>query len=273
MKKFEGLLFVTDLDGTLIGNDGTISKENLDAIEYFKAEGGIFSFITGRLPFGARHIYEIVKPNAPCGCINGGGIYDYEKEEFLWQKELPKSALDLVEYVDVNLPPMGIEVNLHEKIYFCKKNASTENHRLTEKFPDLTCHYRDVKEPIAKILFADENEENIITLMEMLEHHPRTEEFDFIRSHKEYYEILPKGISKGNLVIRLADILNIDIKKTIAAGDNDNDVSMLERAYIGVAVANASDNAKTAADYITVSNDENAIAKIIGDIENGSIIV
>ncbi len=271
MKKFEGLLFVTDLDGTLIGNDGTISKENLDAIEYFKAEGGIFSFITGRLPFGARRIYDIVKPNAPCGCINGGGIYDYEKKEFLWSAELPKSALDLAEYVDINLPPMGIEVNLHEKIYFCKKNASTENHRLTENFPDLSCHYRDVKEPIAKILFADDNEENIITLMKMLEHHPRAWEFDFIRSHREYYEILPKGISKGKLVIRLAEILGIDAKKTIAAGDNDNDISMLECAHVGIAVSNASDGAKKAADYVTVSNEESAIAKIINDIETGKM--
>ena len=118
MKKFDGMLFVTDLDGTLIDDSGNISKENLDAIEYFKSEGGKFTFITGRLPFGARRIYEIVKPNAPCGCINGGGIYDYEREKFLWSMELSKSVLDMVEYVDINLPPMGIEVNLHEKIYF-----------------------------------------------------------------------------------------------------------------------------------------------------------
>lgn len=271
MNKFEGLLFVTDLDGTLIGSDGNISKENLDAIEYFKSEGGIFTFLTGRLPFGARRVYDIVKPNAPCGCINGGGIYDYEKEVFLWSAELPKSALDLVEYVDVNLPAMGIEVNLHEKIYFCKKNASTENHRLTENFPDLSCHYRDVKERIAKILFADENEENILKLIEMLENHPKSGDYDFIRSHKEYYEILPKGVSKGDLVVRMAKILGIDAKKTIAAGDNDNDISMLESAHVGVAVANASESAKKAADYITVSNEESAIAKIIDDIENGKI--
>ncbi len=269
MKKFEGLLFVTDLDGTLLRDDRTISEENLSAVEYFKSEGGIFTFLTGRLPSGARSIYDIVKPNAPCGCINGGGIYDYEAERFLWSAELPKTALDLVEYIDVNLPPMGIEVNLHEKIYFCKKNASTEGHRLAENFPDLTCHYRDVKEPIAKILFADKNEENILTLAEMLTKHQLSENFDFIRSHKEYYEILPKGVSKGDLVLRLAGLLKIDASKTIAAGDNDNDTSMIKSARVGIAVANASESAKKAADYVTVSNEDNAIAKIIEDIENG----
>ncbi len=269
MGKFDGLLFVTDLDGTLVKDDKTISKKNIEAIEYFKKEGGIFTFLTGRLPHGAIRVYEWIKPNAPCGCINGGGIYDYKTNKFLWSVELPKSALELVEYVDVNLPSVGIEVNLHDKIYFCKKNASTERHRNNEGYPDLSCHYRDVKEPIAKILFAEEKEETITRLMEMLRKHPSSGEFDFIRSHEEYYEILPKGVSKGRLVEKLAELLNIDIKNTIAAGDNNNDISMFESAGIGIAVLNASEAAKQAADYVTVSNEEDAIARIIEDIERG----
>ena len=47
MKKFEGILMVTDLDGTLLRNDKSISEENLKAIEYFKSNGGIFAFVTG----------------------------------------------------------------------------------------------------------------------------------------------------------------------------------------------------------------------------------
>ena len=51
MKKFEGCLICTDLDGTLFRSDKTVSKENIDAIEYFKSEGGYFTFVTGRMPF------------------------------------------------------------------------------------------------------------------------------------------------------------------------------------------------------------------------------
>lgn len=273
MKRFDGLLFITDLDGTLLRNDLTISEENLKAIEYFKSEGGIFTFITGRLPYGAKDVYETVKPNAPCGCLNGGGIYDYEKEEFLWSEELPKTVFDLVEYIDKNLPTIGIEVNLHNKIYFCKKNASTENHRLNENYPDLICHYRDVKERIAKILFADDNEDNIFKLISMLKEHPQFADFGFVRSHREYCEIIPKGVNKGNLVAKLAELLKIDASKVIAIGDNDNDVEMLDAAHVSIVVSNATEKAKKAADYITVSNEENAIAKVIEDIEIGRIVI
>ena len=76
MGKFDGILICTDLDGTLLGSDRKISKENIEAIEYFKSEGGLFTFITGRMPCLVNDIYNAIKPNAPFGCINGGGIYD-----------------------------------------------------------------------------------------------------------------------------------------------------------------------------------------------------
>lgn len=262
MKNFEGLLLVTDLDGTLLKNDKSISKENLEAIEYFKANGGKFTFITGRLPVGSKRIYNIVKPNAPIGCINGGGIYDWENEKLLWHMALCDEALFLAEYVDKNMPTMGIELNAFDKIYFCKKNRAVEQHRKNENFEDIICHYTEVEEPVSKILFADDPKE-VDKLVELLAKYAESEMYDFIRSDPKYYEVLPKGSSKGNLVVKIAQMLGVDIKNTIAVGDNDNDVSMLKMAGRGYAVSNASDNAKAAADFITVSNEESAIAKVI----------
>lgn len=68
MGKFDGILMCTDLDGTLLRNDKSISQENLAAMEYFKAEGGWFTFITGRMPHYAMYICDAVKPNVPFGC-------------------------------------------------------------------------------------------------------------------------------------------------------------------------------------------------------------
>ena len=271
MKKFEGILIATDLDDTLLRDDKTISRKNKEAIEYFKQNGGLFTFITGRPPVIMGDIYNEVQPNAPIGCFNGGGIYDMVKKEYVWKQPLDIKALGMVEYIDKNLPGMSIQICGFENSYFCKMNDSLIRHRDVAGFPDLRCHYYDVKEAIAKVLFAHDDEKELFKLRDMLNSHPLAEEFDFIRSHSEYYEILPKGMSKGNLVIKLADILGIDMKRTVAIGDNDNDASMIACSGTGLAVANASEAAKSVADIVTVSNNDDAIAKLIFDIDKGNI--
>ena len=65
MKKFEGMLFCTDLDGTLYSDDKTVSKENLDAIQSVKSAGGLFPFITASVPTTATESYHTIRPNAP----------------------------------------------------------------------------------------------------------------------------------------------------------------------------------------------------------------
>ena len=96
MGKFDGILLCTDLDGTLYSDDKTVSRENLDAIEYFKSEGGLFTFITGRPPVTAVDICKTIHPNAPYGCFNGGAIFDPAKNEYLWSMDLPRDAEELV---------------------------------------------------------------------------------------------------------------------------------------------------------------------------------
>lgn len=269
MKKFEGILICTDLDGTLLSSDDTVSKENLDAVEYFKSEGGIFTFITGRMPFFATSIYNLIKPNAPFGCINGGGLYDPTEKKYLWAQELPAEAIDLVEYADKSIDGIGIQINTFEKVYFCRENSAMERFRRITGSPNITCHYREVTEPIGKVVFGDENEESIDRLKELLNSHPMADRFDFIRSEKTLYEILPKNINKGSVLPKLAEHMHISMDRTVTIGDYNNDVGMLRAAKVGVAVANATAEAKKAADYITVSNDEHAIARVISDIENG----
>ena len=67
--------------------------------------------------------------------------------------------------------------------------------------------------------------------------------------------------------------MGVDKNKTITLGDYDNDISMLKAAKFGVAVSNACEKAINAADFVTVSNEENAIAKVINDIEKGKFLI
>ena len=269
MKKFDGMLFCTDLDGTLYRDDKTVSRENLDAIEYFKAEGGRFTFITGRPPVIAVEICDLIRPNAPYGCFNGGGIYDPAAGEYLWSLELPRDVMELVRAVDEALPEVGIQYNTRKGVYFNKDNAALQRFRDLTGLPNLSCHYSQVEEGAVKIIFAHLEEEEIARVTKLLHHHPRAAEFDFIRSEKSLYEILPKGVSKGGVLRKMAELLGIEMKNTVAVGDYNNDVSMIREARLGFAVANAVDEAKDAADHITVSNNDHAIARIIDGLDRG----
>lgn len=271
MKKFDGILICTDLDGTLLKNDKTISKENLDAIEYFMSEGGYFTFITGRMPYFVGSILSKVKINAPFGCINGGGLYDPVLNKYIWKQEIRSDVCELVAYVDNNMTDIGIQINCFDKLYSVRENEAMEDFRRVTGVTKIVCDVNGTGEPIAKILFADKREEQIARVKELLDAHPRSADFDYIRSEKALYEILPKGISKGSVLPRLAEYLGIDMRRTVAVGDYNNDISMLKSAGVGIAVANATPEAKAAADLVTVSNEENAIAKIISDIECGII--
>lgn len=273
MGKFDGILICTDLDGTLLKNDKTISSENIEAIEYFKKCGGLFTIVTGRMPQTAFDICKEARINAPFGCINGGGLYDYYMDEYIWKLGLDDGFYELIELIDEKLPNVGIQVNTFNNIYFSKENSIMELFRQITKTPNIVKKYDEIEKPIAKILFGIETEEEMKKAIEILNNHPLAEKFDFIRSEKSLYEILPKGIGKGTAILKLCEYLNIDVNKTIAVGDYDNDISMFKAAGVGIAVKNACKEALAAADYITVSNEESAIAKVIYDLEKGKYIL
>ena len=272
MGKFDGVLICTDLDGTLYKKDKTVSPENKEAIEYFKKEGGAFTFITGRMPYYSQDAYNAVCPNVPFGCINGGGLYDGAAGEYIWKISLPKEALELVRFVDERFSGVGIQLTTFNKTYFAKENDVTVAFRRITGIPEISCDYKSFSEPIGKILFCTADEGEITALRDALASHELASKFTFIRSERTLFEILPLGSNKGVALGKLAEYLSIDMKRTIAVGDYDNDVAMLKAAGCGVAVANASKAALDAADVVTVSNEQHAIAKIIYDIESGKLL-
>ena len=271
MGKFDGILICTDLDGTLYRNDGSISNENKQAIEYFKSEGGLFSIITGRVPHYAKEAYNAVKPNVPFGCTNGAGVYDGEKEEYVFTLDIHESIMDLVDYVEKTFPNVGIIVSTLYKTYFSRANDVVKKFIKRTKLPYYALHHRDVKGPIAKVLLGTDNSEEMATVQKAVINHPLASNFTFLHSEKVLFDILPKGTHKGVAIEKLIEYLKVDKNKTIAVGDYYNDLGMFKVARYGIAVKNACKDALDAADIVTVSNEEHALAKIISDIENGKI--
>lgn len=269
MKKFTGVLFCTDLDGTLYADDKTVAQEDLAAIDYFRAEGGLFTFITGRPPQIATDICRTIRPNAPYGCLNGAGIFDPATQQYLFTQPLAPQALPLIRAVEEQMPDVGIQINTSGGIYFCRDNVAMEWFRRITGAPNLVCQYDAPPEPILKVVFSQTEEERMQALIRLLHAHPLAQHCDFIRSEKYLYEILPRGASKGGVLSKMAALLSVRPERTIAVGDYNNDVSMLQAAGLSFAVANAVPEAKAAADHITVSNNAHAIAAIIDGLDRG----
>ena len=270
MKKFEGVLFCTDLDGTLYADDKTVSAENLQAIDYFRSEGGLFTFITGRVPCISQDICAVVRPNVPYGCANGAAVYDPAVGRYLFSRFLPEQALELVRAVDAQLPDMGIQFNTENDVLFSKDNAAMERFRVLTGAPHKPCSREGFAAPLLKVIFAHTDERRLAEVMRLCEQHPAAEHVDFVHSEKTLYEIVPKGANKGAGLCKLAELLGVPLRRTVAVGDYHNDVPMLQQAGLSFAVQNAADAAKAAARYRTVSNNDHAIAAIIDGLDRGA---
>ncbi len=272
MGKFDGILLCTDLDGTLLNDENRVPEENIKAIEYFKSEGGMFTFTTGRVPHGAQLISEYIKPNIPTVVFNGAGLYDFLKNELLWGEYLDDSAKEVVAFVEENIPGLGLVVCTDSKVYFPIMNRWVDDYFKLENLPLDTTPYEEISEPWKKALFVTD-EADVEAVRDLIANSPYQDLYSFTKSSPNYYEILPPGSSKGAGLKRLIQMLGINPDKVIAIGDNENDISMIRLAKVGVAVANASDLVKSDADIVTVSNNEGAVARIIYDLEDGKIKV
>ena len=267
MDNFEGVLICTDLDGTLLNSERKISKENIEAIERFKQGGGYFTFVTGRMPFNVLEIYDEIKPNAPVGCINGGGLYDFERGDYVYKIPLDGSVMGLIRTVERFMPSIGIRANPFDKTYLFRARESLSTFSVSNRALCYTPDYENVRDSFAKITFGTELESEMAELERILRSHEQGDCFDFIRSEETLFEIMPKGVGKGLALTRLAE--HLSAKKTFAVGDYDNDISMLRAADVGIAVSNATEAVKEAVSYVTISNDEHAIARVIFNIERG----
>lgn len=92
------------------------------------------------------------------------------------------------------------------------------------------------------------------------------DDISFLSGGYHNLEITKKGVTKGKSLQILTEMLGIDMKETMACGDSENDIDIMKAAAVGVAMANASEETKAAADYITLSNEEDGVAHVIYEL-------
>ena len=266
MGKYDGYLIATDYDGTF-AERGEISPENARAVRYFQEEGGLFTVASGRSPDFLWAKREVFRANAPIISINGTMINSHEDMRVLWEKPLDQAAEDwLVRIVrETETENVGI-IGADRETSMWAKDAEKARQRPWYKVhtEPLEEFVRAVPRPWYKFLFIQEAEKTVRVMEQAIAMAGRDYAFD--RSWPEGLEMHAKGSGKGECLAELRRLIGREGLTIVGVGDNENDVSLLRMADIGYAVANATPECKAAADRLTVSNVENAIAAIIEEL-------
>ena len=247
MKKYDGILLCSDLDGTLSNSDGKISNENLEAIDYFCKNGGHFTLCTGRNPEFAKKLTEAgLNINAPLTALNGAMIYSFEKEEILYENPIDKSQLfDVPAFVEANKSYINIA-------FFHSFESYNDFSEIGDK-------------KLYKMVFVSDSPESSAMLRKNLEKASNGKHF-ITNSWNTGLEILDKKSTKGECIKLIRRLVPFEVTKTVCVGDYENDISMLKEADLSYAVGNALPCVKESADKITVTNNEIALARIISEL-------
>ncbi|SJZ74717.1 hypothetical protein SAMN02745116_01318 [Pilibacter termitis] len=262
-------LVTIDIDGTLITDNHVITEDVKRAIATAKEQGVKIVLATGRpLPGVVDYLKELNLNEVGDYVItyNGGLV-----QETATGKELARFGLTHEDYLEIDLLARKLNVHLHsitnERIYTSNRDISpyTVHEAYLVKMP---VSYRTQEEmtkdlDIVKMMFIDDPE----FLSEVIAKVPKeyNERYNLVQSSPFYYEILNKKASKGAALLALAEHLGIQASETMAIGDADNDLSMIEVAGIGVAMGNATENVVKASTVQTACNNESGVARAIED--------
>lgn len=248
-------ILFTDLDGTLLNNDSRVVGEMKQALDDMCAAGHILVLSSGR-PLNS--ILEVMKdagidqPGMYVIANNGTLIYDCDKKESVLEQR--------VSYEDVNkLWDLAKEQGIHIQTY-------TDEEIVTQTEDEEIAFYRRrihmplvltedpltvlTKEPY-KLLCIDLKDHERIAAFQRLVEEKAGSTLQTVFSNPMYLEIFSKQAGKGNGLRFLCEYLQIPIEDSIAAGDAQNDLSMLEAAGLSVAMCNGEDALKSVADVVT----------------------
>ena len=265
IEKLSDILIVTDIDGTLLREKLGISKENLAAIKRFIDKGGHFTVSTGRAIDVTGKVLTGIPINAPSIHINGGYLYDWEKKKILEPNYLSPNAKKYCREITRKFPFCDCHFAAEKAV-----NLMTSGNVLKKYIPEdelnfFDGEYEDIPDNVYKfIICCDPGDMN-----ELRQYAESVCGGDvlLIQSSEFFLEMLPLENSKGKALEKLCEIAGIPLENSVAVGDFENDIEMIRTAGLGAAVDNAQDGVKKAADIVLPSCEENAIAHLIGFLE------
>lgn len=265
-------LILTDLDGTLLRDDKSLSPANRAALVRAAAQGAEVVVATGRF-FGGipRELLELPFLRYFI-LMNGAKVYDRREDRVLYRSEIPlaqaERVMDLLEPLDCTVDCYQNDVGWMERRYFDHldyyvtdpvSRAMVRSHR--RPVDDLRAQVRAGGNTVQKMQAYFPHLELRPRVMALL----RREVPGVVQSVSlpTNLELNAAGATKGAALAALCRALGVDPLDTAAFGDGTNDVSMLAAAGVGVAMANGAPETRQAADLVTVSNQEDGVALVL----------
>lgn len=258
-------LIVTDMDGTLLNSEKKVGQKNLDYILKAQEKGLKFVLASGRVEEAMLPIAKELQMDKYEGYVlsyNGARIIDCKTNEIIYDRALTKKDIEYL-YTLSNKFNIALVTYINKELFYNKEHKYVD---IEEKITGFKKRlYKDTSEintnKVGKCMFIGDTEKT----KKLLEYITKKDSDKYFAtlSDPHFLEILHKDVSKGRSLKKLADILNIDIKDTIACGDSYNDIDMLEVAGLSVAAFNGVDDVKRISDYISVSNNDGVLADVI----------
>ncbi|MDQ4079092.1 MAG: Cof-type HAD-IIB family hydrolase [Chloroflexota bacterium] len=257
----ERWLVATDLDGTLFDHSLQVSRRVERAISAALEEGHVVTLVTGRMYCATLPVAEMLKIDQPLICYQGALVR--RGEEVIAHHTLPLDvAHDAIRFAK----EQGVHLNAYvdDRLFVAERTPEAEFYRslspnvVIEPVGDLLDFL--VAEP-TKLVFVQSEEETARLLPIATERWGQVAQV--VRSHPRFVELTHPGASKGRALLELAASLGIPRERTLAVGDNLNDLTMIQAAGVGVAMGNAAPELKEVADWVAPPISEDGLAVAI----------
>ena len=262
-------LIALDLDGTLTNSKKEVTKYTKDCLLRLQEAGAQIALASGRPTYGVTPLaQELLLPRYEGYILsyNGGKITACSTGKTLFRQQLPDGAIP-------RLAALRDELSLELLTYegTCIITEDPENPYVQKEAAINRMEVRKISSfadyvtfPVTKCLMVGEG--SYLASVESYAAQQLGEDFSVYRSEPYFLEIVPQGIDKARSLERLLSSLSLKKENLLAFGDGYNDISMLRYAGLGVAMANASEEVKKAANRITLSNDEDGVARILEEL-------
>jgi len=256
-------LVISDVDGTLVTPDKALTPRAIAAVERLHANGIGFSICSSRPPFGLRMLIEPLRLSLPFGGYNGGGIVEPDLTVVEQKLIPPDAAREAVGIFQQHRIDCWVFVG-NQWLIANPEGAHVEHETHTiQTPPTLVPAFTEAQfAAVGKIVGPSDDHEMVARVTELMQQ-ALAGRASAARSQAYYCDIVPHGIDKGRLVEVLAQRLGVSRSEILVLGDMENDLEMFRKAGFAVAMGNATDAVKSAAQATTLSNEEDGFAAAI----------